>query len=92
MSRISLAREHNLKPAALRKRAEQMVRHLQDEYGGEFHWDGNNVHYSYSGGLDATLTLRADDILVDVKLGMMMRLMKDRIERGINKQLDHYLA
>ena len=50
------------------------------------------MHYSYSGGIDARLTLQEDDILVDVKLGVLMLMAKKPLEREINRYLDTHLG
>ena len=92
MSRIYIQRDHELDNRTLRKRAERLARQLQDEFGGDYRWEGNTVHYNYSGGIDARLTLQDDDILVDVKLGVLMRLLKNRLQQEIERYLDKHLA
>ena len=74
MSRIYLQREHALDRKTLRKRTEALAKQLKSEYGGDFRWEGDTVHYSYAGGIDARLTLQQKDILVDVKLGVLMQI------------------
>ena len=91
MSRIYIQREHALDRKTVRKRAEALAKQLVDEYGGSYRWEGDTVHYSYSGGIDARLTLQEDDILVDVKLGVLMLLMKGPLAREIERYLDQHL-
>jgi putative polyhydroxyalkanoate system protein len=92
MSRIYIQRDHDLDAKTLQKRAENLVSQLSSEFGGNYRWEGNTVHYNYSGGIDARLTLQKDDILVDVKLGVLMLMAKKPLERKINKFLDKHLA
>ena len=92
MSRIYIQREHELDRKTLRRRAESLAKQLKKEYGGSYRWEGNTVHYNYSGGIDARLTLQKDDILVDVKLGVLMLLAKGPLTREINRYLDDHLA
>ncbi len=92
MSHICIEREHDLDRKTLRKRAEKLVKTLQSKYGGSYEWEGDIVHYNYSGGLDAQLTLNEEDILVDVKLGMLMSMMKKRLKTEIEHYLDEHLA
>ena len=92
MSRIYIQREHELDGGTLRKRAESLARKLQNEFGGNYRWEGNTVHYNYSGGIDARLTLQDDDILVDVKLGVLMLMVKNRLHQEIERYLDKHLA
>jgi putative polyhydroxyalkanoate system protein len=92
MSRIYIQREHELDMATLRGRAEQLAEQLRREFGGYYRWEGDTVHYSYSGGIDARLTLQEDDILVDVKLGILMLMAKKPLEREINRYLDTHLS
>lgn len=92
MSRIYIQREHELDDGTLRKRVERLAKQLQGEFGGDYRWEGNTVHYSYSGGIDARLTLQENDILVDVKLGVLMLLLKKRLQAEIERYLDKHLA
>ena len=92
MSRIYIQREHQLDRKTVRKRAEALARQLRDEYGGNYRWEGDTVHYSYAGGIDARLTLQDEDILVDVKLGVLMLMMKGALGREIERYLDEHLA
>ena len=92
MSRIYIQRDHELDNRTLRKRAERLARQLQDEFGGNYRWEGNTVHYNYSGGIDARLTLQDADILVDVKLGVLMLMLKKRLHQEIEGYLDEHLA
>jgi putative polyhydroxyalkanoate system protein len=92
MSRIYIQREHELDDGTLRKRAERLAKQLQSEFGGSYRWEGNTVHYNYSGGIDARLTLQENDILVDVKLGVLMLMLKKRLQAEIERYLDKHLA
>jgi putative polyhydroxyalkanoate system protein len=92
MSRIYLQRAHELDAKTLRKRAESLARQLRGEFGGNYRWEGNTVHYNYSGGIDARLTLQEDDILVDVKLGVLMLMVKKRLEKEIQRYLEEHLS
>jgi putative polyhydroxyalkanoate system protein len=92
MSRIYLQREHALDRKTLRKRTEALAKQLKSEYGGDFRWEGDTVHYSYSGGIDARLTLQQKDILVDVKLGVLMLMLKSALTREIERYLDEHLG
>lgn len=91
MSRISLQRAHGLKPATVKKRVELLAKQLQHEYGGDYRWDANVLRYSYKGGIDADLTLNDGSVAIDVRLGLMTRMLKGTIERHMNKYLDQYL-
>ncbi|MBK6280561.1 MAG: polyhydroxyalkanoic acid system family protein [Gammaproteobacteria bacterium] len=92
MSRIYIQRDHELDNRTLRKRAERLAKQLQSEFGGNYRWEGNTVHYNYSGGIDARLTLQDADILVDVKLGVLMLMLKKRLQQEIERYLDQHLA
>jgi putative polyhydroxyalkanoate system protein len=92
MSRIYLQREHGLDRKTLRRRAEALAKQLQSEYGGNYRWEGDTVHYNYSGGIDARLTLQDNDILVDVKLGVLMLMLKGALTREIGRYLEEHLG
>ena len=92
MSRIYIQRDHDLDAKTLQQRAEDLASQLRSEFGGDYRWEGNTVPYHYSCGIDARLTLQHDDILVDVKLGVLMLMAKKPLERKIHKYLDKHLA
>ena len=92
MSQIHLQREHELDRATLRKRVEKLAGQLKSTHGGDYRWEGDKVHYSYSKGIDALLTLQPKEILVDVKLGMLMSMAKKPLQREIERYLDEYLT
>jgi putative polyhydroxyalkanoate system protein len=81
-----------MKTAQLRQRAEALARQLQDEYGGDYHWEGDTAHYSYAGGIDATVSVNAKEIVVEARLGLLMRMFRSRIEEEVNQYLDDHLA
>lgn len=92
MSRIYIQRDHELDGKTLQKRVERLARQLQDEFGGDYRWEGRTMHYRYSGGIDARLTVEEQDVLVDVKLGVLMLMMKKRLQQEIEHYLDKHLA
>ncbi|MFM7785179.1 MAG: polyhydroxyalkanoic acid system family protein [Gammaproteobacteria bacterium] len=92
MSRIYLQREHSLDRKTLRRRTESLAKQLQSEFGGDSRWEGDTLHYSYAGGIDARLTLQKEDLIVDVKLGVLMLMAKKPLTREIERYLDEHLA
>jgi len=92
MSRITIQRSHDLDKKTLRKKADSLAKSLQKQYGGNVRWEGDTAHYSYSGGIDARLTLARDSILVDVKLGVLMLMVKRVIQREIERYLDEQIG
>lgn len=92
MSHISIERDHDLDQKTLRKRAEKLAKALQSKYGGSYSWEDNTVHYSYSGGIDAYLTLNEEDVQVDVELGMLMSMAKKRIKSEIERHMEEHLS
>jgi putative polyhydroxyalkanoate system protein len=81
-----------MKTTQLRQRAEDLARQLQNEYGGDYRWEGNTAHYSYAGGIDAKVSVSAKEIVVEARLGLFMRMFRSRIEEEVNQYLDDHLA
>lgn len=92
MSRISISREHHLPEARLREQMEALAEKLVAKYGGSYQWRGSDLHYKYSGGLDAVVSLGAKEVNVDIKLGMLLSAFRGTVEREVNTYLDENLA
>lgn len=92
MSTISIRKGHHMSHSELVAEVEHLADKLVDQYGGDYGWDGDELTYSYSGGVTAKVACSADEVAVDVKLGMLMSMMKGAISREIEDYLARHIA
>ncbi len=92
MSQIKIERPHHLSPDEIRTRVEQLAGKLVAKYGGNYHWQGNRVHYSYGGGVDAWVAYSDNLVTVEVKLGMLMSAFRGMIQSEVETYLDRQIA
>lgn len=93
MSDISITRPHRMNPDELHTLAEQLAAKLQARHGGDYSWDNDHsVCYRHGKNAEARVEFDAAELRIDIKLGMLLRLMKPMIEDEINRYLDEGLA
>jgi len=92
MSRLIITRAHDLSFEDLCAEAEALAEKLRRQYGGSWRWEEDCLHYNYSGGVDAIVWVDEDELTIEVKLGMMMGMMRRPIEREINVYLDQHIG
>ena len=90
MATIQIHRKHQLDLPDIRSRAEGLADTLVAKFGGQFHWQDDQLFYERS-GVDACISCGSDDISVAIKLGMMMSAIRGTIETEVNNSLDKYL-
>ena len=71
---------------------EDLAGQLVKKYGGDYHWEGDQLTYKYSGGVTACVNCTASDVSVDVTFGMLMSMLKGPITREIEEYLDDHLG
>jgi putative polyhydroxyalkanoate system protein len=91
MSHIQIKRHHNMDEEQLRSMTEELGQKLKAKFGGEYHLEGNIVHYTYHSA-DAKVGFNETTVQVDVKLGLLMMAFKGMIESEVNNYLDEHIA
>ncbi len=86
MSNIHIKHPYALLPDEARKRVEEIAKDLRKEYKMDYSWKGDQLHFRRSG---ASGSVELGDGILDlkIKLGMMLRPMKGKIEDSIRKNL-----
>jgi putative polyhydroxyalkanoate system protein len=92
MSKISITRSHNFEHDELVEHVEQLAGKLIQKFGGSYEWDGDDLVYDYSGGLNARVACTPQDVTVNIKLGMMMSMLKNTLAREVEKYMDDYIG
>ena len=91
MANIRVLRKHQLDLVDIRAKAEGLADQLAARFGGQHHWRENDLHYKRS-GVDACIACSVEDIVVDIKLGMMMSAVRGIIEAEVKNSLDEHLT
>lgn len=91
MTDIHIKRKHNFGKEKCISMAEELGKKIQGALGGEVTRDGDSFRFKTS---MASGELRAgeDEIEVSVKLGMLGKALKPKIEAEIEKACDKYLV
>lgn len=92
MSKVHVCRKHNLDDSECRTVAEQLLEKLVGEFGGSYKSEGSNYRYKHATGVNAKVTPKEGELLVDVKLGIMTRSFAPKLEGKINEVLDDYFV
>ena len=91
MSVIRLSRCHRLDQAAQEAALERLAAHLGDTLGASVAREAGTIQFDGK-GFSGTVTLDAERVVGEVRLGLVMRPLKGVITREIEAGLDHYLA
>ena len=91
MASIHVERNHTLGIDGARERVETIARHLEQKLSIDHRWNGDTLHVSRAGA-SGTIGVGADRIVLDVKLGLALALMRGTIEETIHQELDHALG
>lgn len=90
MSNIHITRAHSLSDDELREIAGKVGDSLVSSYGGSTRWQGDRLCYKLSSA-EGSVEWDDRDVVVKVKLGMMMGMLKSAISSEIERKLDEYL-
>lgn len=92
MSTVKVSQEHNLEPDELHSRIEEIASELGSRFDLKAEWqDDQTVNFKRS-GLSGTLSLGADKVDVQMKLGLLMGSFKQAITRELQAQMKKRLT
>ena len=91
MSVIRLSRCHQLDQAAREAALNRLAAHLGNTLGASVAREARTIQFDGS-GFSGTVTLDVERVVGEVRLGLMMRPLKEAITKEIEAGLDHYLA
>ena len=91
MSDIDIRRKHALSLAKARQAAERVAQHLRKEFGLEYRWEGDHLHFQRP-GVDGRLTVSAAEVHLRAKLGMLLSFLKPQIEDKVHAHLEEALG
>ncbi|MFA5494173.1 MAG: polyhydroxyalkanoic acid system family protein [Porticoccaceae bacterium] len=92
MSHITLKRGHTMAPEQLKTEVQALADKLVDKFGGSYRWQGDELHYDFSGGVNACVACAPAEVQVDVQLGMMMSMFKGKIKSEVEEYLENHIS
>jgi putative polyhydroxyalkanoate system protein len=87
MSTIRIAKKHHLTHKKAKDVAEKIAKDLQKRFALEYAWEGDHVNFERP-GISGRMLVGKDDIRLDVKLGLLLAMVKPVLEKEIHAQLD----
>jgi putative polyhydroxyalkanoate system protein len=90
MSQIHIRKKHGLDHARARATAEQLAAALASEYHADCQWQDDELQFR-SPGIEGQLHVGKDEVEIKIRLGMMLRPLRGKIESGIRTRLDAIL-
>jgi putative polyhydroxyalkanoate system protein len=91
MATISIARKHSLSHKKARDVAEDIAKDLNKRFDLEYEWDGEHIDFERP-GVTGRIHVGKERIKLDVQLGLLLGMLKPKIEREIELQLDKLLG
>jgi len=86
MSNIHIKHPYTLVPDEARKRVEEIAKDLKKEYKMDYSWKGDQLHFRRTGA-SGSVELGDGMLELKIKLGMVLRPVKGKIEDSIRKNL-----
>ena len=87
---IRIEKSHSLGLAEANKRVHGMEAPLQKKYGVKLDWQGDSARV-YGKGVEGNVLVSDDHVLVDLKLGLLLRPIASKIKSVLEEQLDKAL-
>jgi putative polyhydroxyalkanoate system protein len=91
MTSISIRRRHSLDQNEAVVVANRISEKLADNYGIKTSWSGTSMHVKGS-GLSGVLKLAPEQYELDIKLGLVLAMFRDKIAAGIEAEFDKLLG
>ncbi|HLG53160.1 MAG TPA: polyhydroxyalkanoic acid system family protein [Steroidobacteraceae bacterium] len=87
MSRIHLRRSHDLTAKAARQRVNRMAEALGRRFDAECSWRDDVLSIEHP-NVSGTVTIEANEIVVEATLGFLLALFRDRVDEELVRILD----
>jgi putative polyhydroxyalkanoate system protein len=87
MSEIRISRSHGMTLKKAKAAAERIADELSDEFDIDYGWNGNILEFQRS-GVAGSITVDKTHVEIYARLGLLLILMRPRIEREIHRFCD----
>ncbi len=82
MSNIDMHARHEMSREDAQSAADRLAADLASKFDIDYDWHGDHIHFERP-GVDGTITVREKEIRIQARLGLMLMLLKGRIEQEI---------
>jgi putative polyhydroxyalkanoate system protein len=89
MSEIKIRRTHSLTLEAARRVAEDLAEKLKKDFGLGWAWKRNVLHFERA-GINGELHVTDHEVSLEARLGLLLGLLKTRIEQDIDAEFDRH--
>lgn len=90
MAKITVERPHCLGRDSARAKAEQLAERLSRQYDLQYHWHGDTLEFKRKGA-HGHIQVGADQVRVELSLGLLLSAVGGTIKREIERGLDESL-
>ena len=90
MADIDIRHKHALRPDETRALAENVATKVNESFPIEYYWEGKSLHFNRS-GVSGRIDLDESEVRIQVKLGWLLRPMRQRVENEIRDYLSDLL-
>jgi len=91
MADIEVERRHTLGLDQARAAVEHVAEGIRQKVGGEYHWDGDVLHFNRT-GMHGAIVVASNLVQVAIRTGPTLRPFRSQMVAAIEQHLDRYLA
>jgi len=90
MSRVTIRHTHALSPKAARERLTRIAERLAETYDADWEWRGDEIAVEHS-SVTGRVRVAGKEIIIDARLGFLLSMFRDQVEREVTRILDEEL-
>lgn len=91
MAKIHITKSHHLDQDTVRVNVQELADTLVEKLSAEYRWESDRLVFRRSGA-SGYVQIGDQEVEVEVKLGMLLKPLKNTIEKTITDYLDQHLA
>ena len=91
MAKIHITKSHHLDQDTVRANVQELADTLVEKLSAEYRWESDRLVFRRSGA-NGYVRIGDQEVEVEVKLGMLLKPLKNTIEKTITDYLDQHLA
>jgi putative polyhydroxyalkanoate system protein len=88
---IEIRKRHGLGAQRARTLVEELAKELKHKLGGEYRWEGDILEFKRTGA-SGCIRVDEEEVEIQVRLGILLRPMKEPIEDAVHRYLRKALA
>ena len=89
MSRIDIRAHHKMDHEHAQEAADSLASDLAEKFSIDYGWDEDDIHFERP-GVHGMISVGVDEIRIQAELGILLALLKTRIEEEIENHLSEH--